>query len=100
MAETVLGLVHGALNSLWTEANQASDNKDALLGLAAKAREVIQPQLSVVHSRMAGVADKRHLKGALSQCGNDEFRQDYMLEERGLTSVLPIGRDAGLRSFS
>ena len=95
MAETVLGLVHGALNSLWTEANQASDNKDALLGLAAKAREVIQPQLSVVHSRMAGVADKRHLKGALSQLHMTlQHVQGIVIRRGGKRSTLMLPLDA------
>jgi len=53
-AELVLASVTTVLKAVYEEAEQASENKEALMSLAIKSRDVLAPQLSVIQNKLKG----------------------------------------------
>ena len=53
-AELIFASVTTVLKEVYDEAEQASDNKEALMNLARKARDVLAPQLAVIQNKIKG----------------------------------------------
>ena len=53
-AELILASVTTVLKAVYDEAEQASENKEALMNLARKARDVLAPQLAVMQKKIKG----------------------------------------------
>ena len=65
MAENLLGVVQAVLLAVYQEAKQASENKEALEGLATRARDIIQPQLEACQTKLSAV-NEQHVIPAIS----------------------------------
>ena len=53
-AELIFASVTTVLKEVYDEAEQASENKEALMNLARKARDVLAPQLAVMQTKIKG----------------------------------------------
>eukprot|EP00293_Proteomonas_sulcata_P000201 CAMPEP_0184326158 /NCGR_PEP_ID=MMETSP1049-20130417/142415_1 /TAXON_ID=77928 /ORGANISM="Proteomonas sulcata, Strain CCMP704" /LENGTH=563 /DNA_ID=CAMNT_0026648335 /DNA_START=185 /DNA_END=1872 /DNA_ORIENTATION=+ len=95
MALDALNLVHASLSALKGEADQAQENKEALLGLARKTEDVVWPQLHAVEAKLAKSADEPHLVPALSQlCTTLRHVRDIVTRRGRNRSVLRLPVDA------
>ena len=53
-AELIFASVTTVLKAVYDEAEQASENKEALMNLARKARDVLAPQLTAIQNKIKG----------------------------------------------
>jgi hypothetical protein len=81
-ADILIGIVHGALVCMWHEAQQASENKDALISLAQSAQDVIRPQLKAIRDKLSE-SNEEHIRTALAQLHQALDSITELIKKRG-----------------